>query len=514
MSKLRSVSLLVMGLCVGAASTLAYTAPAKESNVPIAEVQQFAKSFNAIKQYYVDPVEDKDLMLYAVKGMVSGLDPHSEFLDEKGYKNMTESTQGSFGGLGIEVTKDTAGVLVVSPIDETPAARAGIRPGDIITKINGITTDDQSLDASVKLMRGEPNTDIELTIARKGVNKPLVIKLTRAIIKVKSVKMKKLDNGIGYIRISQFQERTAQDLVANLNTLAKEKTFKGLILDLRNDPGGVLQSAVAVAGAFLPPNSTVVSTKGRTADSNYIYKVTPEDYFLSDKNPDVLKDLPAVAREVPMVVLINSASASASEIVSGALQDYKRATLIGNRSFGKGSVQTILPMRTGEKIVGVKLTTARYYTPSGRSIQAKGIEPDIYVDDTPKGNFPSFQIRESDLKRHLSNKDEDENKEKDNLPYDGDDGTVPDYQYTMGDEKDWQLQQAVNFLTGKTVEVSKYRGKPRKEVEKMKKAEAAQKAAQEAKSEANAEEKPQAGKDTTEGEVKPEGAPKGEPAAK
>ncbi len=485
MIKFRKVSFLTAGLAAGVLSLHApVIALGKDSSsVPIAEVQQFAKSFNAIKQYYVDPVEDKDLMLYAVKGMVSGLDPHSEFLDEKGYKNMTESTQGAFGGLGIEVTKDTAGVLVVSPIDETPAQRAGIRPGDIITKINGITTDDQSLDASVKLMRGEPNTDIELTIARKGVNKPLIFKLTRAIIKVKSVKMKKLDGGIGYIRISQFQERTAQDLVTNLNQLAADNSLKGLILDLRNDPGGVLQAAVAVAGAFLPQNSTVVSTKGRTVDSNYTYKVTPEDYFLSDTTPDVLKNLTPKAREVPLVVLINSASASASEIVSGALQDYKRATLIGNRSFGKGSVQTILPMRTGDKVVGVKLTTARYYTPSGRSIQAKGIEPDIYVDDTPKGNFPSFQIRESDLKRHLSNKEE-EDKNKEDLPYDGDDGTVPDYQYTMGDDKDWQLTQAVNYLQGKPVEVSQYRGKPRKEVEKLKKAEAAKKAAEEAKADA------------------------------
>ena len=483
MSKFRSFSLVTLGLTIGVASTYGLTAYAeKDSGIPIAEVQQFAKAFNAIKAYYVDSVEDKDLMLNAAKGMVSGLDPHSEFLDEKGYKNMTETTQGSFGGLGIEVTKDSAGVLVVSPIDETPAARAGIRPGDIITKINGVTTDDQSLDASVKMMRGEPNTSIELTIARKGVNKPLTFKLTRAIIKVKSVKMKKLNDGIGYIRISQFQERTGPDLVENLNKLASENSLKGLILDLRNDPGGVLQAAIAVAGAFLPADSEVVSTKGRTQDSNYAFRVTPEDYFLQGNNTDILKGLTAKAKDVPLVVLINSASASASEIVAGALQDYHRATLLGNRSFGKGSVQTILPMKTGDKTVGVKLTTARYYTPSGRSIQAKGIEPDLYIDDTPKGNFPSFQIRESDLKRHLTNKDENDTS-KDDLPYDGDDGTVPDYQYTMGDEKDWQLQQAVNFLTGKPVEVSQYRGKPRKIVEKLKKTEAAKKADEEAKKE-------------------------------
>lgn len=238
----------------------------------------------------------------------------------------------------------------------------------------------------------------------------------------------------------------------------------------------MLQAAIAVAGAFLPNESDIVSTKGRTKDSNYTYRVTPEDYFLSEDNPDVLKNLTPQAKKVPLVVLINSASASASEIVAGALQDYHRATLLGNRSFGKGSVQTILPMRTGEKIVGVKLTTARYYTPSGRSIQAKGIEPDFYIDDTPKGNYPSFQIRESDLKRHLRNKDENDTA-KDNLPYDGDDGEVPDYQFTFGDDKDWQLQQAVNYLTGKPVEVSQYRGKPRKVVEKLKK-ELAEKKAQ------------------------------------
>ena len=327
--------------------------------------------------------------------MVSGLDPHSSFLDVEGYKDMTESTQGSFGGLGLEVTKDPAGVRVISPIDDTPAARAGMRAGDIITRIDGKSVADMSLNAAVKLMRGQPNTKIELVVARKGANKPLNFSLVRALIKTQSVKMKKLDEKVGYIRISQFQERTAEDLSKYLDELAKDGHLEGLVLDLRNDPGGLLQAAIGVSAAFLPKGSDVVSTKGRQAQSDYTFKAVEADYRAGNA-VRALSGLTPVAKKVPIVVLINSSSASASEIVAGALQDHKRATIMGDRSFGKGSVQTIMPMKFGDKTVAVKLTTARYYTPSGRSIQAKGIIPDIYVDDTPKGNYPSFQIREAD----------------------------------------------------------------------------------------------------------------------
>ena len=456
----------------------------KVLDLPLQEIRQFTSVFNAVKDYYVEDVADNKLLQLAVEGMVSGLDPHSNFLDVEGFKDMNESTQGAFGGLGLEVTKDPAGVRVISPIDDTPAARAGVRAGDIITKIDGESVADVTLNDAVKRMRGEPDTKIELTVARKGEMKPLTFHLTRAIIKTQSVKMQKLDGGFGYIRISQFQERTTEDLAKYLNELAEAKSLKGLVLDLRNDPGGLLQAAIGVSAAFLPANTDVVSTKGRAPQSDYVFKAIESDYR-SGNAVRALADLTPLAKTVPIVVLINSSSASASEIVAGALQDHKRAVIMGDRSFGKGSVQTILPMTFGDKTVGVKLTTARYYTPSGRSIQAKGIVPDVFVDDTPVGNYPSFQVRESDLSHHLVNENESETEAKkklDELPY-GDEDVVdmPDYTYFFGDEKDWQLQQAVRQLKGEKVEVSKYRGKPRKEVAALKKAEAEKKKAEEAK---------------------------------
>lgn len=486
MKHLRALSLLGLGACAGvllSAGFQAYAADeADEEALPLQEIRQFTSVFNAVKDYYVDPVSDKALLQSAVEGMVSGLDPHSNFLDQQGFEDMNEATHGSFGGLGLEVTKDAAGVRVISPIDDTPAARAGVRAGDIITKIDGESAADLTLDAAVKLMRGEPETKVKLEVARKGVMKPLYFELERALIKTESVKMKKLQGGYGYIRISQFQERTAEDLARSLNKLEKEKSLKGLVLDLRNDPGGLLQAAVGVSAAFLPKNADVVSTKGRAPQSDYVFKAIEADYRAGGA-VQALEALTPTAKTVPMVVLINSSSASASEIVAGALQDHKRAKLMGDRSFGKGSVQTILPMTFGEKTVGVKLTTARYFTPSGRSIQARGIEPDLYVDDTPKGNYPSFQVREADLAHHLANEDADGKKDsEDALPYDDNDAAkMPDYQYMFGDDKDWQLQQALNFLEGKKVEVSKYRGKPVELVKKLKAEEKAKAKAEEAK---------------------------------
>ena len=420
MHKLRSVTLLCAGICAGVLSTVGITAYAEKQSaapLPLAEIRQFTSAFNAIKDFYVDDVSDAKLLQSAVDGMVSGLDPHSSFLDVEGYKDMTESTQGSFGGLGLEVTKDPAGVRVISPIDDTPAARAGMRAGDIITRIDGKSVADMSLNAAVKLMRGQPNTKIELVVARKGANKPLNFSLVRALIKTQSVKMKKLDEKVGYIRISQFQERTAEDLSKYLDELAKDGHLEGLVLDLRNDPGGLLQAAIGVSAAFLPKGSDVVSTKGRQAQSDYTFKAVEADYRAGNA-VRALSGLTPVAKKVPIVVLINSSSASASEIVA-------------------------------DKTVAVKLTTARYYTPSGRSIQAKGIIPDIYVDDTPKGNYPSFQIREADLTHHLINQDENKD-EKDllkDLPYDDEEGEIPDYQYMFGDDKDWQLQPSISSRT-------------------------------------------------------------------
>ncbi|WP_301877910.1 S41 family peptidase [Sutterella wadsworthensis] len=485
--KLRLLSLFVAGALAGALATTGmqvYADKQAETTLPLMEVRQFTSVFNAVKDYYVDEVSDKELLELAVEGMVSGLDPHSSFLDPEGFEDMSEATHGSFGGLGIEVTKDVSGVRVISPIDDTPAARAGIRAGDIITKLDGEATADLTLEEAVKRMRGEPKTKIRLEIARKGEMKPLSFTIERATIKTQSVRMKELADGFGYIRISQFQERTAEDLAANINKLEKSGHLKGLILDLRNDPGGLLQAAIGVSAAFLPEKSDVVSIKGRTPQSDYAFKAVEKDYR-SGNSAKALAELTPAAKTVPLVVLINSSSASASEIVAGALQDHKRAVLLGDRSFGKGSVQTILPMTFGEKTVGVKLTTARYYTPSGRSIQARGIEPDFYVDDTPKGNFPTFQVREADLAHHLANQQEAKKSDKDKkaeaeaLPYDdNDEAKTPDWVYLFGDDKDWQLKQAIAHLKGEKVETSRLRGQPISVAKKLRAEDAAKAKAQ------------------------------------
>ncbi len=444
------MSLTFRTLCLTPLLLVPLAAPvaAAEDNtpLPIDEVRLFAEIFGGIKNYYVDDVSDKKLIENAIKGMVSGLDPHSSFLDEKGYKDLQESTSGEFGGLGIEVTKDPQGVRVVTPIDDTPAARAGVLAGDIIIKIDGKVSADQSLDENVKMMRGKPGTSITLTIARKGAHKPIVIPLVRAIIKIRSVKSKALADHVGYIRISQFQGKTTGDFSRALADLLKDSALKGIVLDLRNNPGGLLNAAIGVSAAFISEGLPVVSTKGRIKSSDRVFKATYKDYVVA-KEGDELKGLPAKAKTIPLVVLVNSASASASEIVSGALQDHKRATIMGTRSFGKGSVQTIIPLRMkNRETLGVKMTTARYYTPSGRSIQATG----IVLDDTPEGNYPSFAIREADLSGHIEAENTDKKKaikeEEEET-----ESTVPALRYTFGDEKDFPLKQAVNHLLGKPV---------------------------------------------------------------
>ena len=284
------------------------SASVKEPLLPVDDVRLFAEIFGGIKNYYVDEV--------------TGLDPHSSFLDDKAYKDLQEATAGEFGGLGIEITKDVQGVRVVSPIADTPAARAGVRAGDIIIKIDDKVSADRSLDENVKLMRGKPGTDITLTIARKGELKPVVIHLVRAIIKIQSVKAKALESHIGYIRISQFQGKTTADVAKALTTLTKDKALKGLVLDLRNNPGGLLNAAVGVSAAFLKDGVPVVSTKGRDKGAERVFKAAYQDYAVSDDTSDVLKGLPTIIKTVPIVVLVNGASASASEIVSGALQDH------------------------------------------------------------------------------------------------------------------------------------------------------------------------------------------------
>lgn len=319
--------------------------PQAEESIPLEEIGLFADIFGTIKNYYVDEVPSKDLIENAIRGMVEGLDPHSSYLDFNDFKDMEESTMGEFGGLGLEVTKDAQGVRVVNPIDDTPAAKAGVMAGDLIVKIDGKSTADLSLNENVKLMRGKPKTSITLTIARKGVAKPIVIKLVRDIIKIQSVKSKSLGDGLAYIRISQFQERTATDVADALAKLNKEKPLKGVVLDLRNNSGGLLNAAIGVSAAFIKPGSLVVSTRGRNPEDERKFNAVEKDYATGKSSQDNIAHLPEITKTVPVVVLINSASASASEIVAGALQDHKRATIMGTRSFGKGSVQTIIPIR-------------------------------------------------------------------------------------------------------------------------------------------------------------------------
>jgi len=399
MGKWKQAGLLCAGLVGGVLLSLQFSAIAEKetrATLPVEELRTFAEVFSAIKQGYVEPVEDKKLITHAISGMLSNLDPHSSYLDADAFKDLQVGTQGEFGGIGIEVGMEDGLVKVVSPIEDTPADRAGVKPGDLIFKIDDTLVKGLTLNEAVKRMRGKPKSQIRLSILRKGETKPLEFTLTREIIKVQSVKSKLLEGGYGYLRITSFQENTGAAVVKHLNDLAKPGPLKGLVLDLRNDPGGLLNSAVGVSAAFLPPDTLVTSTDGRTPDAKHRFSATPADYLRGSRD-DYLRHLPPQSRTVPMVVLVNGGSASASEIVAGALQDHKRAIVLGTTTFGKGSVQTVLPLPGN---TAIKLTTARYFTPSGRSIQAKGIVPDIVVEETANGGSAQ-RLREANLDHHL-----------------------------------------------------------------------------------------------------------------
>lgn len=407
---LKSIALVCTGLIAGVALTLQLSATAQQgsSNLPLDELRNLSNVFGQIKRDYVEPVEDKRLLTDAIKGMVSGLDPHSSFLDKKDFAEMQEHTQGKFAGLGIEITSEDGLVKVLNPIEDTPAARAGIQPGDLITRLDDKPVRGMTLDQSVRRMRGEPGTKITITIFRKSEDRTFPITITRAEIKVQSVKAKFLDDGIAYVRITSFQERTIPDLAKKLNELyAKTPQIKGVVLDLRNNGGGLLQGAVGVSAAFLQNDALVVSTKGQSEDAKQLFNANFNNYRLSE-NTDALAELPAIFKKVPMVVMVNAFSASASEIVAGALQDHKRATIIGKTTFGKGSVQTVRPLTADSAL---KLTTAYYYTPSGKSIQAFGVKPDIPVDQNAEGDPDDVLItREIDSEKHLKNKQASEEK--------------------------------------------------------------------------------------------------------
>ncbi|MBB6560156.1 carboxyl-terminal processing protease [Acidovorax soli] len=431
--------------------------------LPLEEIQQLSAVFGLVKTDYVEPVDDKKLITDAISGMVASLDPHSQYFDKKSFKEFREGTSGRFVGVGIEITQEDGLIKVVSPIEGSPAFRAGLKPNDLITQIDETAVKGLALNDAVKRMRGEPNTKVTLTIFRKDESRTFPVTITREEIKTQSVKGKVIEPGYAWIRLSQFQERTVDDFVRKIEEIYKQDpNVKGLVLDLRNDPGGLLDAAVAISAAFLPENVTVVTTNGQLAESKSTYKAAPE-YYQRRSGGDPLRRLPAAIKSVPMVVLVNEGSASASEIVAGALQDHKRATIMGSQTFGKGSVQTVRPLGPD---TGIKLTTARYYTPSGKSIQAKGIVPDVMIDESEEGNvFAALRMREADLDKHLGSGQGEEKKDaarekareearkrlEEEAKKPAADRKAPEF----GTDKDFQLVQALNQLKGRPVLVSK-----------------------------------------------------------
>ncbi|MFT5548607.1 MAG: carboxyl-terminal processing protease [Gammaproteobacteria bacterium] len=432
-NKLRQSTLLFVGILLGLSLAIGHSVYALKDDqvrtldIPFESLQAFTDVFSKVKSDYVEGVDDKKLIEDAIRGMLSGLDPHSAFMNTAEFNELKVGTTGQFGGLGIEVSMENGYVKVISPIDDTPAARAGLQPSDLIIQLDETPVKGMTLNDAVKIMRGEPDTDILLTIVREGESAPLEFTITREIIRVKSVKSKMLEDGYGYVRIASFQSRTTTDLLKTITDLQKETTLKGMVLDLRNNPGGVLSGAIGVSNAFIN-DGLVVYTEGRIDDSSHRYNATPGD----------------ILNGAPLIILINGGSASASEIVAGAMQDHKRAIIMGTKSFGKGSVQTIQELQNGS---AVKITTARYFTPNGRSIQAKGIEPDIELKTLRlpvSDNKQRKSYSENDLSGHLSNPDDEK--------------TADDAEATPDKEKDenlaeidFQLYEALNLLKGMNI---------------------------------------------------------------
>lgn len=411
-------------------------APQTDQQAPLEELRKFAEVFDRIKRAYVEPVDDKTLLNNAIKGMLSGLDPHSAYLEPTAFEELQEATSGQFGGLGLEVGMEDGFVRVISPIDDTPAQQAGIEAGDLIIKLDERPVQGMTLNEAVSLMRGEPGSPIKLTIVREGEANPLEFTLKRDIIRVASIKNLSLGNGYGYVRIAQFQAQTGQDFINAINKLKQENNgvLKGLVLDLRNNPGGVLHAAVEVADALLD-EGLIVYTEGRIQSAKLRFNAKPGDELTG----------------APVVVLINGGSASASEIVAGALQDHRRAIILGTDSFGKGSVQTVLPL---DSEYGLKLTTARYYTPNGRAIQARGIIPDVEVERAKLTEIQSQPLfKEADLNGHLSNGSVQPE------PVKGDKGRNSEKsEAAQLIERDFQLREALNLLKGLSIMASRGQG--------------------------------------------------------
>ena len=433
MTIFKKISYVITFFFITSSFSLANSEKKQEVNtLPLNEIRIFTEIFSKIKSDYVENIEDSTLLKNAIRGMLQGLDPHSAYLDKDSYKELQEGTSGEFGGLGIEVGYEDGFVKVISPIDDTPAKRAGIKAGDLIIRLDGKSVKGISLMEAVKMMRGKPGSEIELTILRGGEEKPFNVTIVRDIITVKNIKAETIESAFGYIRISNFQIHTVDDLSKALTKLESENNnmLKGLVLDLRNNPGGLLNAAVGVSDLFLD-EGLIVYTEGRVKGSKLKFNAKPSEMF----------------KDIPIIVLVNGGSASASEIVAGALQDHRRAIIMGERTFGKGSVQTILPMNDE---TALKLTTARYYTPSGRSIQASGIEPDMIVknikfDVKQNNNMGNGLIKESDLTGHLDSEvtKNDSNQKKDNV----DNSSLA--------EPDYQLYEALNVLKGLSIHLKK-----------------------------------------------------------
>jgi carboxyl-terminal processing protease len=471
-AKLKVAGWVTLGAVAGALATMQLQATASNAvtPLPLEELQQLAKVFDVIKNSYVDPVDEKKLITDAIGGMVSGLDPHSQYFDKKGVKEFSEGITGKFIGVGIEIGMEDGLVKVQTPIEGSPAFRAGIKSGDLITKIDDTAVKGLTMDQAVKKMRGERNTKVELTIFRKTESRSFPVTIIREEIRTQSVRSKMIEPGYAWLRVSQFQERTVQDFATKLEDIYKQDpNLKGLVLDLRNDPGGALEASIAISAAFLPKDALVVSIKGQTSKSES--KARPFDY-MRDSGPDPLRKLPDAVKKVPLIVLVNEGSASASEIVAGALQDHQRAIVMGAQTFGKGSVQSAICLNERVRLdacpsAAIKITTARYYTPSGRSIQAKGIVPDVMLDETAEGNvFAALRMREADLEKHLQSgqgaevKDEAREKAREEarkkLEAEAAKTSAPPKPLPeFGSAEDFQLAQALNRLKGKPVMVSK-----------------------------------------------------------
>jgi carboxyl-terminal processing protease len=412
----------------GAAKPAAEPAKAASSGAPDAvdldDIRNFSRVYEMVRQAYVEKVDNKTMMKAAISGMLAGLDPHSEYLDKEGLAELSEDTTGQYGGLGIEVLQVDGTLRIVAPIDDTPASRAGIKPGDTIVKVDGTAVDAENIDEMFKKLRGDPGSKITLSILHEKSDKPVDMTLVRERISVTSVKTRELEPGYAYIRLSQFQEDTASDLEKKLDELIKKNgPQRGAVLDLRSNPGGLLTAAVGVSDAFLD-SGTIVTTRGRLQDANLSFSAHPGDLL----------------KGAPMVVLVDNGTASAAEIVSGALKDNHRALIIGRRTFGKGVVQTVLPLDAEH---AVKITTARYYTPSGTSIQAEGIKPDIALADLAVNKADSAATligSEADLRNHLAN--EDGSKDRKDIDNDGADENA------KLATQDYALSQALNVLKG------------------------------------------------------------------